>query len=545
MTPLVSDGSVAATNTDMHLKNPWGLAIAPGLPAWVANNATQTATLYDGTGQILPTVVTLPAGTNGDADVTGIVANPATTSSPTEFLVSNGTTSAPARFIMDGEGRTLLGWAPTVDATHAVIAYDDGAGKAVYKGLTIASTNGSDFLYATDFHNGKVDVFDSTFHKITLIGAFTDPALPANFAPFGIQALQTGGQTVIYVTFAQRQTTGDDNANGTGLGLVDTFDTAGTLLKHLVLAGGALNAPWGIVLAPANFGTLSNMILIGNFGDGLINGYNPDTGAFVDSIKNAGGEPIANPGLWGMSFGNGARNQPATTLYFTTGIADEVNGLYGRIDLGVTPPDAVAPTVSITAPANGATVTGTVTLTANANDNVSVASVEFFANTTSLGRVTTPPFNFSWNTATGSNGAIALTAVATDPAGNSTTSTIVSVIVSNTASAPPSATLTDLQTTIFTPRCSTCHTGTGNSLPGSMNLTSTAATFASLVNVASIENPQLKRVAPNDPTNSYIIHKLTGTDIGNTARMPFGGPFLDQPTIDQVSTWISAGALNN
>ena len=545
MTPLVSDGSIAGTGTDMSLKNPWGLAIAPGLPAWVANNATQTATIYDGTGQILPIVVSLPAGTHGDADVTGMIANPFTTSSPTEFVVSNGTTSAPARFIMDGEGGTLLAWAPTVDSTHAVIAYDDGAGNAVYKGLAVASANGSDFLYATDFHNGKVDVFDSAFHKATLSGGFTDPTLPANFAPFGIQALQIGSQTVIYVTYAQRQSTGDDNANGAGLGLVNVFDTSGALLKHLVPQGGGLNAPWGVVLAPANFGTLSNTVLVGNFGDGVINAYNPDTGAFVDSVKNAAGQAIANPGLWGLSFGNGARNQPATTLYFTAGIANEADGLYGRIDLGATPPDAVAPTVSISAPANGATVSGTVTLTVNANDNVAVASVEFFANTTSLGKVTASPFSFSWDTAGGSNGAVALTAVATDAAGNSTTSGIVSVIVSNTAPAPATVTLAQLQTSVFTPRCSGCHTGNGTSLPGSMNLTSAAATFASLVGVASIENPQLKRVAPNDATNSYLIHKLTGTDIGTTARMPFGGPFLDQATIDQVSSWISAGAQND
>jgi uncharacterized protein (TIGR03118 family) len=545
MTSLVSDGSVAAANTDQSLKNPWGLVIAPGLPAWVANNATQTATIYDGTGQILPIVVSLPAGTNGDADVTGMVANPFTTASPTEFVVSSGNASAPARFIMDGEGGTLLAWAPTVDSTHAVIVYDDGAGNAVYKGLAVASANGSDFLYAADFHNRKVDVFDSTFHKVTFSGGFADSTLPANFAPFGIQTLQVGGQAVIYVTYAQRQSTGDDNANGAGLGLVNVFDTTGTLLKHLVPQGGALNAPWGIALAPANFGTLSGMVLIGNFGDGVINAYNPDTGAFVDSVKNGSGQAIANPGLWGISFGNGARNQPATTLYFTAGIANEVDGLYGRIDLGATPPDAVAPTVSVSAPANGATVSGTTVLAVNANDNVSVASVEFFANTGSLGKVTSPPFNFSWNTAAGSNGSVALTAVATDAAGNSTTSPVVSVIVSNTAPAPASATLTELQTNIFTPRCSGCHTGNGTSLPGSMNLTSAAATFASLVNVASVENPQLKRVAPNDPTNSYIIHKLTGTDIGTTARMPFGGPFLDQATIDQVSGWISAGAQNN
>jgi uncharacterized protein (TIGR03118 family) len=544
MTPLVSDGSIAATNTDVSLKNPWGLAIAPGLPAWVANNATQTATIYDGTGKILPIVVSLPAGINGDADVTGMIVNPFATSSSGEFVVSNATTSAPARFIMDGEGGTILVWAPTVDSTHAIVAYDDGAGRAVYKGLAAASANGSDFLYATDFHNGKVDIFDSTFHKVTFSGGFTDPNLPANFAPFGIQALQIGNQTVIYVTYAQRQSTGDDNANGAGLGVVDVFDTAGTLLKHLVPQGGALNAPWGVTLAPANFGTLSNMLLIGNFGDGVINAYNPETGAFVDSIRNASGQEIANPGLWGMAFGNGARNQRVTTLYFTAGIANEAGGLYGRIDLGATPPDAIAPTVSIGSPADGATVTGTTTLTASADDNAVVASVEFFANTTSLGKVTSAPFNFSWNTASGSNGSVALTAVATDGAGNTTTSQPVFVIVSNAASSP-SVTLTELQASIFMPRCSGCHTGNGTTLPGSMNLTSAAATFASLVNVASIERPELKRVAPNDPANSYIIHKLTGTDIGNTAQMPFGGPFLDQPTIDKVASWISAGAQND
>jgi uncharacterized protein (TIGR03118 family) len=547
MTSLVSDGAVASAKTDSNLKNPWGLVMAPGLPAWVANNATQSATIYDGTGQVIPLVVSLPGGINGDADVTGMIVNPFTTTNPTEFVVSTGTASGPARFIMDGEGGTILAWAPAVDTEHANIAYDDGTGGAVYKGLAIASANGSHFLYATDFHNNKVDVFDSTFHKVTFSGGFTDPTLPANYAPFGIQALQIGNQTLIYVTYAQRQSTGDDNANGAGLGLVNVFDTSGTLLKHLVPAGGALNAPWGVALAPTNFGnTLSNMVLIGNFGDGVINAYNPDTGAFVDSIKSSAGQPIANPGLWGIAFGNGARNQPATALYFTAGIASEADGLYGRIDVGATPPDAVAPTVSITAPTPNATVSGTVILSADARDNVGVTSVEFFANTTSLGKVTTAPFNFNWNTTTVANGAVSLTAVASDAAGNTTTSPNVGVIVSNTAPAPPpAATLGQLQTSIFTPRCSGCHTGGGTQLPGSMNLSSASATFASLVNVASEENPALKRVAPNDPANSYLIHKLTGTDIGTTARMPFGGPFLDQATIDQVSSWISAGAQNN
>ena len=542
MSRLVSDGAVTAATVDHNLINPWGIVIAPGRPVWVANNGTQTSTLYDGTGQVVPLVVSLPGGMNGDADATGIVFN-----GTTDFAVSNGTQSAAAAFIFDGEGGTILGWSPAVDATHALIAYDDGAGGAVYKGLAIAVDSGANFLYATDFHNNKVDVFDKTFQKVTVAGGFTDPTLPAGYAPFGIQALQIGGQTVIYVTYAQKSTTSDDNVNGAGLGLVNVFDTKGTLIKHLVPVGGALNAPWGVVLAPASFGTVSNDVLIGNFGDGVINAYNPDTGAFVDSIKDSTGTAIANPGLWGIAFGNGVRNQPATTLYFAAGIANEADGLYGRIDLGATAPDIVAPAVTLSAPADGATVSGNaVALTVTATDNVAVTSVTFLAGTTSIGTATTAPFTFTWDTTGVANGPVALTAQAKDAAGNVTASAAVNVTVDNTAPPPPAAvTLTQLQTDIFTPRCSTCHTGVGASLPGSMNLTSTAATFASFVNVASIENPALKRVLPGDPDNSYMVHKIQGTDIGTTARMPFGGPFLDQATIDQVRTWISQGALNN
>jgi hypothetical protein len=410
----------------------------------------------------------------------------------------------------------------------------------------MAADSGANFLYATDFHNKKVDVFDKSFQKVAVAGGFTDPTLPAGYAPFGIQALTIAGQTVIYVTYAQTVPNSNDNANGAGLGLVNVFDTKGTLLKHLVPTGGALNAPWGVALAPATgFGNLSGMVLIGNFGDGVINGYNPDTGAFVDSVKTSAGQTIANPGLWGIAFGNGARNQPTTTLYFAAGIANEAGGLYGRIDLGATPPDVVAPTVTLTAPAAGATVTGTVAVTATAADNVGVASVQFFAGANAIGTATAAPFTINWDTTGTANGAVSLTAKATDAAGNVTTSSAVSVTVSNTAAPPATVTLTQLQTNIFTPRCAPCHNGSGTSLPGSMNLTTTAATFAALVNVASEENPALKRVLPGQPNDSYVVKKLEGTDIGNTQRMPLGGPYLDQPTIDTVRTWITQGAQNN
>ncbi len=629
MSSLVSDGAVASVTNDANLVNPWGIVFAPGAPVWIANNATETSTLYDGTGTKIALTVNLPAGLNGSADATGIV----NSTSTTDFVVTQAALSAPARFIFAGENGTILGWAPTVDLTHAVIGYDDGAGGAVYTGLAIANDGAANHLYAADFKNRKIDVFDATFTKVTVAGGFTDATLPAEYSPFGIQAVSIGGTTRIVVAYAQKDPVSSDEVPGAGLGIVDVFDTAGTLVTHLVVAGGKLNAPWGITMAPAAFGTLANALLIGNFGDGTINGYDPTTGAYVGTVADGAGAPIATPGLWGIAFGNGARNQPTGTLFFAAGIADEADGLYGRIDLGATAPDIVAPTAALTAPAAG-NVTGTVTVSATAADNTGVTQVEFFAGATSIGVDTTAPYSVDWNTTTVANGVFALTAVAKDAAANTTTSAAVSVTVANVAPPPdvtaptvaltaPAAgnvsgtiavsanaadniavtqveffagatslgvdttapysvnwntttvtdgafvltavakdaannsttsaavnvtvsnvvvvTLAQLQTNIFTPRCSGCHTGVGGVLPGVMNLTSTANTAAALINVTSLSEPPLKRVLPGDPNNSYIIHKLEGTQTVG-ARMPFGGPFLDQATIDQVRAWIQAGA---
>ena len=188
--------------------------------------------------------------------------------------------------------------------------------------------------------------------------------MPAGYAPFGIQAVTIGTTVSIIVTYAQQDSKKHANVSGAGLGLVDVFDTNGKFLQHLVATGGALNSPWGVALAPAGFGTLAKMLLIGNFGDGVINGYDPSTGAFVGSVNDSNGKPLANPGLWGIVFGNGAFNQPATTLYFAAGISAQTGGLYGRIDPGATAPDTVAPKVTLTN-ASG-TVSGTVALTATA-----------------------------------------------------------------------------------------------------------------------------------------------------------------------------------
>lgn len=355
LTNLVADTAAAgALVTDPNLINPWGVVFATGAPVWVANNHSETSTLYDGTGKPQPTagpliVNTVPTTGAVTFDPTGIVANTSTT----DFMVSGAGTPGPAKFIFSGEGGMIGAWAPSVDLHNTVVMYPAAGGDnggAVYKGLAIAKNGNAQFLYATDFHNNKIDVFDATFAKQTLAaGAFVDSTLPAGYAPFGIQAVAngSGGATQIYVTYAKQDTAAHDNVSGAGLGLVDIYDPAGNFVKHLIPVGGALNAPWGIALAPADFGTLSNTLLIGNFGDGKINGYDASAGTFMGAITNSSGVAFAEPGLWGIAFGNDASSQPHNTLFFAAGPNDEANGLYGRIDLGATPPALSAVDVAV------------------------------------------------------------------------------------------------------------------------------------------------------------------------------------------------------
>ena len=539
LSKLVSNGPIAASLTDTNLVNAWGIVFAPNAPVWVANNGTQTSTIYNGIGATKLAAVSIPAGINGDADPTGIVFN-----GSTDFVITEGAHAAASSFIFDGEGGTISGWAGSVDVHKAIVMYDDGTGGAVYKGLAIATDgSGTTRLYAADFHNNKVDVFDGTFAKTTTTGGFVDPTLPAGYAPFGIQTLVVQNQTLIYVAYAKQDADAHDNVAGAGLGLVDVFDTQGTLKSHLIAPAGQLNAPWGMTLAPTGFGTLSGMLLVGNFGDGRINAYDPSSGALLGPVTDPTGAPMVISGLWGIAFGNGAQSQPLTTLFFAAGPNNEADGLYGRIDLGATAPDVIAPTATLTAPAQGATVSGTVSVTATASDNVGIASVKFFAGTTLIGTATAAPYAVSWDTTTAAAGSVSLTAQALDAAGNAGTSAAVAVTVAN-AAPPPAQSFAQLQTQIFTPICSGCHTGVGTTLPGSMNLTAGNA-FASLVNVASVEQPTLMRVNPGNPSSSYIIQKLEGASGITGSRMPLGGPFLDQATIDEVVNWIAQGAPNN
>jgi uncharacterized protein (TIGR03118 family) len=548
VTQLVSDSAgVGAISSDANLLNPWGIAFAPGKPAWIANNRSMTAIFYDGNGKpqpnASPSVLHLPAGANSAAFApTGIVANV----SSVDFTVASGARTAVARLLFAGEAGMIAGWAPTVDP-NPLIVYTD-AGGAVYKGLAVANNGQANFLYATDFHNNKIDVFDASFSRQTPAGstfAFVDPTLPAGYAPFGIQALATGtaGAVQLYVTYAQ-QLDPDNRINntGAGLGIVDVFDTNGNLVKHLIPVGEQLNAPWGVALAPADFGSLSNLLLVGNFGDGKINAFDPSSGQFMGALQDGTGAAIAEPGLWGIEFGNDAVNQPHNTLFFAAGINNQADGSYGRIDLGAAPLLNVPPTVTLAAPSGS--LTGTVSLTATVVDpaNIAIASVSFFVNgTTLIGTVHAAPFSVQWDTTAVPAGGVTLTAVATDADGNVGTSPAVQGTVG------PTVTLTQLQTQVFTPLCSGCHNGSqpaGGALPGSQNLTA-GNTFSNIVGVTSIEQPGLMRVKPNDPDNSYLIHKVEGAAGITGSQMPLGGPALPQATIDQIRAWISSGALNN
>jgi len=319
-----SSNPYSSANVDPHLVNAWGIAFNPQAFVWVADNGTSKATLYNGAGVPQALVVAIPPGAAGPANPTGIVFN-----DTTAFRVTKGAASGASAFVFVGEAGTVSGWSPDVDLNNAVLVVDGAAQGKVYKALAIASDAGAPRLYAADFHNGVVDVFDADFAPVVRNGAFTDSSLPPGYAPFGLQAI--GGQ--IYVAFAKQDAQAHDEVAGAGLGAVDVFDPAGNLVKRLIAAGGTLDAPWGMALAPADFGPFSNALLVGNFGDGRIHAFDATTGAPLGAIADAAGTPIAIDGLWGIAFGNGLNGQPANTLFYAAGPADESDGVYGRIDV--------------------------------------------------------------------------------------------------------------------------------------------------------------------------------------------------------------------
>ena len=320
---LVSDEANVAEHQDTNLVNSWGIAFNPFGFVWVANAETGKSTLYDGNGVPQSLVVTIPpkaGATQGNP--TGIVFNGGNT-----FLTTQAANSF-ARFIFVTEDGVLAAWAPTVNPTQALLIKDNSPSGAQYKGLALSAGGKVQLLYATDFHNGKIDVWDSSFAPVTLpAGAFSDPKIPAGFAPFGIQAINGN----LYVTYAKQDADRHDDVAGKGLGYVDVFDPNGQLLDRFI-SKGPLNAPWGLALAPAGFGEFSNTLLVGNFGDGRINAFDLVSGKHLGALKGANGRPLEIDGLWGLAFGNGLNDQPVNTLFFTSGPDDEEHGLYGRID---------------------------------------------------------------------------------------------------------------------------------------------------------------------------------------------------------------------
>jgi len=358
-TNLVSNGAVPATHIDPNLVNPWGISFFPGLsPFWVSDNNAGVTTLYDGTGSPTPRVVDIPSPTDpthgGNTGApTGQVANLTIFSVPSfniKIPSLNGTDFGAALFIFATEDGTIEAWNETIpepDGTpspslglpdDAVVVADESASGAVYKGLAMGSsmmgkTAGEPFLYATNFRTGNVDVFDGNFQPTLLSGSFTDPQVQHGYAPFGIQNI--GGK--IWVTYAMQNAAKHDPVNKPAHGFVSVFDTDGNLIQHFTQHG-HLSSPWGVAMAPASFGQFAGDILVGNFGDGRINAYDPVTGHWLGVLSDADGNPIVNPGLWTVTFsgpaGQTAMNADPDTLYITAGLVGpthEQAGLFAKI----------------------------------------------------------------------------------------------------------------------------------------------------------------------------------------------------------------------
>jgi uncharacterized protein (TIGR03118 family) len=370
-TNLVTNGTdpaVTATHIDPNLVNPWGISFIPGAsPFWVSDNNAGVSTLYDGTGApflLAPDVpfvvdIPLPPDTGGRGGApTGQVANfpflvagafPLKIPGPSNTVINTGS----ALFIFATEDGTIEGWnvalagfgitgIPDPEGTlpisdDALVVVDNLANGAVYKGLALAtrtiSGSPQPFLYASNFRTGNIDVFDRDFNQVNLPGAFNDPRIQAGYAPFGIQAIN--GQ--LWVTYAMQDATKHDPVNKPAHGFVSVFDTDGNLTNHFTQHG-HLSSPWGIAMAPNSFGQFGGDILVGNFGDGLVNAFDPASGHWLGMLSDARGNPIINPGLWSVTFsgpaGANAVGSPPDTLYITAGLlgpTHESAGLFAKI----------------------------------------------------------------------------------------------------------------------------------------------------------------------------------------------------------------------
>jgi uncharacterized protein (TIGR03118 family) len=358
-TNLVSDTAGMAANTDAKLVNPWGIAFFPNNPFWISDNNSGFTTLYDQNGALNGYfTVAPPAGSSNPATPTGIVAPP----SGAGFNV-NGQA---ALFVFDTEDGTISAWTGGASTIVTVdnSAVPSAATGAVYKGLTLIKNSTGSFLLATNFRSGKVEIYDTSFKQTQILGAgaFNDPAPPAvptgsgspGYASFGIKAISVSGTAMVVVTYALQDTPMHDPLHIAGAGFVDLFAADGTMLRRIT-SDSHLNAPWGIVIPPASFGSFgaSGNLLIGNFGDGKINAYNFATGAFFDQMKDQNGTVITNVSLWDMVFGGGGPSGDVNTMYVTAGLANEGHGLFSAITANTTP----APTADFNISASPSTST--------------------------------------------------------------------------------------------------------------------------------------------------------------------------------------------
>jgi len=354
---LVSNTAGVATTTDSQLLNPWGISFIPGSDFWIANNNSGTSTLYDNQGKkntglvvTIPGATTNPNGNCAPGCPTGTVAN------------GNGIYFGGGQFIFDTEDGLVANW--TGASNTATVAFDNSASGAVYKGLALVN---STFLLAANFNSGKVDVLDRNFNLTSLSGSFTDPNLPAGFAPHGIHVINNQ----VYVAYAMQDGSKHDAQPGAGLGQVDIFDVNGNFVSTFVPAGGKLNAPWGVVATPATFGTFPNAILVGNFGDGTINAFDTK-GKFLGQLTDSSNHALVNPGLWDMVFGGGGASGDPATLYLAAGGGNQPNfpagGSTTSVFASLGPATAVgSPNFSLSLSAQSATVTpgGSANLTIN------------------------------------------------------------------------------------------------------------------------------------------------------------------------------------
>lgn len=318
-TNLVADQQGKAEIQDTNLLNSFGIASSPTGDLWVSDNHTGLATTYSGAVNGSPvqkdkTVVTIPGGSP-----TGQVFN------PTDDFALSANNMNPAVFIFATEAGRISGWNPDVDPTNAINKVNHP--NAIYKGLTLASTASGSRLYAANFSQARVDVFDGMFMPVTLApGAFRDPQVPKGFAPFNVQAIGDN----IYVSFAKQDAAKEDEVDGHGLGYVDAFTTDGKLV-HRLAPHGVFNAPWGMVMAPDSFGHFAGAVLVGNFGNGIIHAFDPTTGALLGSLRDEHNHQVDIPNLWALRVGN-TDFGGTDAIVFTAGPGDEAHGLIGTLE---------------------------------------------------------------------------------------------------------------------------------------------------------------------------------------------------------------------